>query len=282
MVWCINVACFFCTLCVFVGLASLIQLCLGIYLTFIQTDIVIINRLVKMDKFDAYLFYILLVFIGLGLITFVLSFFSIYTTVRRIKSLSLFVSVLWVFAMVLNIVMFIVSLLYYFIILPQLRSLLTHTLQQSPLSTSNLLDILQLKYTCCGINGKDDYNNLSLDPFPSSCCRVPNCWRDTDINNHSGSNNTISLMHMNSCYPIIDKYVTIELWILVGVSGFCALLQMLTMILMCTLYKRYKKLDDDPKFTINQLSTGMPINDPNNNIQGSSQTMEETVEITQI
>jgi len=184
--------------------------------------------------------------------------------------------------MALNIIMFVVSLLYYFVILPQLRPLLIRTLQQTPLSTSNLLDYLQLKYTCCGINGKDDYNDLSLDPFPLSCCRVPNCWRDTDINNHNGSNNTTSLMHINGCYPIIGKYVTIELWILVGVTGFCALLQLLAIIFMCTLYQRYKKLDDDPKFTINHLGSGIPINDSNNNIQSSSQTIEETVEITQI
>jgi len=186
--------------------------------------------------------------------------------------------------MALNIVMFVVSLLYYFIILPQLRPLLIRTLQQTPLSTSNLLDNLQLKYTCCGINGKNDYNNLSLDPFPLSCCRVPNCWRDTDINAHiSNSNNTVSLMHKNGCYPIIKKYVTIELWVLVGVAGFCALLQILAIAFMCTLYQRYKKLDDDPKFVINHLAAGIPISDnTNNNNQGSSQTIEETVEITQI
>jgi hypothetical protein len=96
MACCFNVVCFFCTLCVFIGLASLVQLSLGIYLTFIQTDIVTINQLVKTDKFDSYLFYILLIFIGLGLISLALSFFSIYSAVRRLKSLSLFVSVLWV------------------------------------------------------------------------------------------------------------------------------------------------------------------------------------------
>jgi hypothetical protein len=96
MACCINIACVFCTLCVFIGLASLIQLCLGIYLTFIQSDIATINRLIKTDKFDSYLFYIPLIFIGLGLITLALSFFSIYSAVRRLKSLSLFVTVLWV------------------------------------------------------------------------------------------------------------------------------------------------------------------------------------------
>jgi hypothetical protein len=182
--------------------------------------------------------------------------------------------------------MFIISILYYYIILPQLHPLLVRTLQQSPLATSNLLDTLQTKYTCCGINGKDDYNNLTLDPFPASCCRIPNCWRDTDINNNSGAMNTTSLMHTNGCYPMVDKYVTIELWILVGVAGVCALLQIFAITLMCTLHQRYKKLDDDPKFVINQLSAGIPINadmhHSNNNMQGSSQTMEETVEITQI
>jgi hypothetical protein len=51
---------------------------------------------------------------------------------------------------------------------------------------------------------------------------------------------------------------------------------------MCTLYQRYKKLDDDPKFVINQFVAGIPINDNNNNIENSGQTVEETVEITQI
>ncbi|UJR07783.1 hypothetical protein I4U23_012065 [Adineta vaga] len=284
MVCCINTACFFCTLCIFIALASLIQLCLGIYLTFIQTDIIIINQLVKTDQFDSYLFYILLVFIGLGLITLILSFFSIYSTVRRLKSLSLFVTVLWIFSVVLNVVMFVVSLLYYFVILPQLPLLLKRTLEQSPLSTTTLLDTLQSKYTCCGINNKDDYNTLSLDPFPASCCRVPNCWRDTDINNHiSIANQTESLMYKNGCYSVIDRYVTIELWILVGISGLCALLQILALMFMCTLYQRYKKLDDDPKFVINHLTAGIPINsDIDKNVQGSSQTIEETVEITQI
>ena len=96
MACCMNVACFFCTLCVFIGLASLIQFCLGIYLTFINNDFMTINLLVKTDQFDSYLFYILLIFIGLGLISLALSFFSICSAVRRLKSLSLFVTVLWV------------------------------------------------------------------------------------------------------------------------------------------------------------------------------------------
>ena len=180
--------------------------------------------------------------------------------------------------------MFIVSILYYFIILHQLRQPLIRTLKQFPLPTSNLLDPLQSKYKCCGFNNKDDYNGLSLDPPPASCCIVPNCWRDTDINNNNGSNNTISLMHKDGCYSVIENYVTFELWALIGLTAFCALFQFLAIILMCTLYKRYKKLDNDPKFVINQFVAGIPINDNNNNnnIENSGQTVEETVEITQI
>jgi hypothetical protein len=89
-------------------------------------------------------------------------------------------------------------------------------------------------------------------------------------------------MHTTNCYSIIEKHVTIELWVLVGVAGVCAFLQFFAMILMCTLYQRFKKLDNDPKFVINHLPGGIPINDNNNNIQNSSQTIEETVEITQI
>ncbi len=180
--------------------------------------------------------------------------------------------------MALNLVMFTILFLYYYLILPQLRPLLTHSLQKFPSITSNLLDIVQFRYTCCGINNKDDYNNLSLDPFPSSCCRVPNCWHDT-----TNSNDTISLMHINGCYSIIDKYVTIELWTYVGITGLCAFFQILAITLMCILTQRYKRVDDNPNFAIDSLAAGVPINgNANNNIQGSTKTIEETVEITQI
>ena len=96
MVRCFNVACFFCNLCVLTGLASLCQLTLGIYLTLIQTDVATINRLIKTDRFDSYLVYIILVFIGLGFISLILTFFSVYAVIKRNKSLSLLVVVLWV------------------------------------------------------------------------------------------------------------------------------------------------------------------------------------------
>jgi hypothetical protein len=93
-------------------------------------------------------------------------------------------------------------------------------------------------------------------------------------------------MHTNGCYPVIEKIVIVELWILVGIVAICALLQILAITLMCILNQRYKKLDDNPKFTISHLTAGVPINgsvnNSNNNIQGSSKTIEETVEITQI
>ena len=179
-----------------------------------------------------------------------------------------------------------ISLVYYYFILSQLRPSLIHSLRQSPAITADLLDILQLKYRCCGLNNKDDYNNLSLDPFPSSCCRVPNCWQDPDINNNNnnnnnGSNNTISSIHTNGCYPMIEKYLITELWIVTGVVGLCAVLQILAIVSLCILSQRYKKFDDNPKFVINHLATGVPINS-NNNIQGLSKTIEETIEITQI
>ena len=174
--------------------------------------------------------------------------------------------------MILNLIVFVISLLYYFLILPKLRFLLVRTLHQTPLSTSNLLDNLQMKYTCCGINSKDDYKDLSLDPLPGSCCRVPYCWRDTDINFHSGLNTTISLIHSNGCYSIIDRYVTIELWILIVVSGCCTLIQFFLMIVLCKLYRRFKNIDDDndiqPKFVSHGVS-----------IDNSSRTIEEITQI---
>lgn len=81
-----------------------------------------------------------------------------------------------------------------------------------------------------------------------------------------------------------------EIWVLLGVAGLCALLQALAIGLLCVLSQRYRKLDDDPKFAISQLASGVPINENINNsnngstapFEGSSQTIEETVEITQI
>ena len=93
---CINMACVFCALSVLIGLASLVQLCLGLYFSVIQPDIIAINSLVKTDQYDSYLYYVLLFFIGLGAITLLLSLLSIYGTARRFKSLTLFIAVLWV------------------------------------------------------------------------------------------------------------------------------------------------------------------------------------------
>ena len=101
-------------------------------------------------------------------------------------------------------------------------------------------------------------------------------------------------MYGNGCYGIIEKYVISELWILTGVASICALMQLLIITLMCILYQRYKQVDDDPKFIISHLGPGISmdenINNNNNSsdldqlpqLQGSSQTIEETVEITQI
>jgi hypothetical protein len=182
----------------------------------------------------------------------------------------------------------VIALLYYFSILPQLRSLLVRSLHQAPLSTSTVLDTIQSRYACCGIESKDDYRNLALDPLPSSCCRAgEKCWEDVQ------SNKTSSAIHTDGCYSIVEQYVVLEIWVLIGVAGLCALLQALAIGLLCVLSQRYRKLDDDPKFAISQLAAGLPINENINNnnnnsssssapFEGSSQTIEETVEITQI
>jgi hypothetical protein len=115
------------------------------------------------------------------------------------------------------------------------------------------------------------------------------------VNTQYDANATLPSMHGKGCYGIIEKYVTSELWILIGVASICALLQLLAITLMCILYQRYKQVDDDPKFIISHLGPGISmdenINNNNNSssdldhlpqLQGSSQTIEETVEITQI
>ncbi|CAF3080588.1 unnamed protein product [Rotaria socialis] len=278
MACCINVARLFCTLCIFIGLTSLVQFGLGIYVAFIRNETFLINRLVKIDNYDSYLLYIILVFTGLGLISLVLSFLSIYSTIRRFKSLSLFVTVFWIFAAALNIVILIVSLLYYFSTLPKLSTLLIPTLRQP----SQSINDLQSEYNCCGINGKDDYINLRLDPLPSSCCREPQCWRDSDINDYNGSNSTKQLIHIDGCFPLISRFVTIELLGLIGGIGFSVLLQILAVTFMCCLYQRFQKFDNDPNFVINHLASEKSMNDSYGCLKGSSKTIEETVEITQI
>ena len=92
----INTACCFSTLCILIGLLSLIEFSLGIYLTLIQKDFMNINRLIKTERFDSYFFYILLVFIGLGFISLLFSFLSIYSVFRRVKSLTIVITILWV------------------------------------------------------------------------------------------------------------------------------------------------------------------------------------------
>lgn len=175
--------------------------------------------------------------------------------------------------MILNLLMLIILLLYYFFILPQLRVLLTRTLEKYPFTIFDHLDEIQSKFTCCGITSKDDYKSLSLDPFPSSCCRIPNCWRDTDITNHNG---TISLMHSNGCYPMIEKYLIVELWILAGIAGVCAVFQLLAIGFLCVLYQRLKKFDNHSKFTIHQLGHDLSRGESHSQIQTSTQTMEIT------
>lgn len=237
-----------------------------------------INQLIRTDKFDSYLAYILLVFIGLGSVSLLLTFLSIFGMVKKNRPLSMFVAVLWVFSVAINLVIFVVLFLYYFVILPQLRPLLTHTFQRSPTLTGNLLDSIQSRYSCCGINNINDYTKLTIPKFPNSCCRMPNC---------SNENQTIDsndeTMFTRGCYPIIERYVQIELWTLVVITGVCALLQIFAIILMCILNERYKKMDENPNFTINQMITGTPINaNSENNFQSSTKTLEEPVEITQI
>jgi len=176
----------------------------------------------------------------------------------------------------INLVMFVVLFLYYFVILPQLRPLLTHTFQRSPSTTGNLLDSIQSRYSCCGINHIDDYTNLSIPKYPSSCCRIPNCWDNSN-------NETMPLVYTKGCYSIIEKYVQIEIWTFVVLTGVCAFLQIFAIIFMCILNERYKKRDENPNFTINQMVSGAAMNaSSEDNFQNSTKTLEEPVEITQI
>ncbi|CAF1315087.1 unnamed protein product [Adineta ricciae] len=275
MVCCFTVTCFLCIVCVLIGVTSLLQFCMGLYLTFLQNDVITINRLVKTERFDSYLAYVLFAFIGLGFISLLFVFFSLYGAIKQNRALTLFMTILWLFSLTLNLVMLAVSLLYYYFILSQLRPLLVLSLREAPNATIKLLDIVQLKYSCCGIDGKNDYNQIVPNSLPSSCCREPNCWEETDL---KSTNSTLSSVYTSGCYLLIKQHLTIELWILIGVTGICSLLQIFAVLFLCVLNERYRKFDELPRLAINQLAPGVPMS----NIQNVPKVVSEPMEITQI
>lgn len=219
---------------------------------------------------------------------FLLLSFGFVRIILSKKKEFIFVFFSQVFTIILNLAICVICVLYYFQILPQLSSLLFRSLRQHPLSTSNALHHIQSKYSCCGIVSKDDYHNLAVDPLPSSCCRLPNCWNEKDLNTNGTNNNTMASIHPNGCYPIVERFVLIELWILFGIAALSVVLQFLIVVFMCVLSHRYRKHDNEPKFAISHLAPTTPINENvnnnnnNENFDGSQQTIVETVEVTQI
>ena len=81
-------------------------------------------------------------------------------------------------------------------------------------------------------------------------------------------------MHNTGCYSSVEKYLQLEVWMLVGVAGVASLLQLLASLLICSLHRRYKQCDDHPKFVVRHFAP----NEGNPSQLGSTQT----VEITQI
>ena len=53
------------------------------------------------------------------------------------------------------------------------------------------------------------------------------CWEDVQ------SNKSSSAIHTDGCYSIVEQYVVMEIWVLLGVAGLCALLQALAIGLLC-------------------------------------------------
>jgi len=263
----LNPVCLFCTLCLLLGIVSLFQSCLGVYLTFGQPDAASINGLLRSTT-DIYLFYILIIFMGLGLISLLLTIISIYSVLKQRSPI--FLSILFVFCAIMNICLFVVTYLYYYFILPQVKHLLIQSLQNGKGIAG--LDYLQDQHNCCGINNKTDYYLQSLntdipspvvDPLPMSCCisSAP-CWKD-ELNQTDNS----TMIYPQGCYPFVSKYLSIELYVLMAAAALCALFQFIGVTLFCALHHRYKKQNDE-KFI--QASSQ------------SNQTIEETVEITQI
>jgi hypothetical protein len=158
------------------------------------------------------------------------------------------------------------SLFYVDIVRSRFAPLFVRSLEQSPSTSSTLLDHLQTKFTCCGIVHANDYANIALDPLPTSCCRLPNCWLDTDYNLHSGGNVTVMLMHNDGCYPIIGNYLVVQLWIFVGMASVSTGLASLLVLLMFVARCRQRNNDDEhPKFT---------VDDGQSDRQGSQPTID--------
>ncbi|CAM4764710.1 unnamed protein product [Rotaria magnacalcarata] len=258
----------------------------GIYFTYIQNETITINHLIQTNELDSYPAYILFIFIGLGFISLILTLSSMYGISNRNRSLSLLFAVLWVLTVAINLVMFAILFLYYYLNFSGLRERLVSALQQSSSKTKKLLDDIQSKHLCCGINNKDDYKNLSLALFPQSCYLQLNYLNKTDINN-TGLNNTNLLMNTGGCNSIVNDYITFQLWtagVIICVSVF---LQILAITSMCVLNQRHQKFDENKNFMISRLddetlSNENVNNNNNNNIHDSCKTIDEMIEVTQI
>ena len=75
---------------------------------------------------------------------------------------------------------------------------------------------------------------------------------------------------------MMEIYLIVELWILAGLAGICAIFQFFAIGFLCVLYQRLKKFDEHSKFTIHHLSNDLPIGENYSQIQSSIQTMEIT------
>ncbi|CAF1138907.1 unnamed protein product [Didymodactylos carnosus] len=263
----------------------------------IQNDSISLNRLTKTIKYDAYLFYIAIAFIGLGSISLPLTGLSLHSAINRLKSLIFPMVVILIVCLIMNLFASIIAFLYFYIIVPQLKYLMLDTLNNhyyvgaennsssflflssspfQPYSAIEALDYFQDKYQCCGINSKQDYPSLLMTTkltLPLSCCRRTStpllsnsrdCWNQT-----SGDDDSINV---NGCYPIIHKYLTFEIWTIVGIALTCAILQFIAIVLLLKIYRDNKS----PKFIINHNGNN---HQPNTK---SMETIEDTVEITQI
>ena len=129
---------------------------------------------------------------------------------------------LQIFLTALNLLVLVPTIVYQTTIWSKFDRTLIRSLRENPLETSNSLDHFQEKYSCCGVSGPNDYEKLPLDPLPLSCCRLPNCWRDT----------TISLMHPTGCSSSMAKFLRTELSVLIGVAAFCSLADFFLVVLM--------------------------------------------------
>ncbi|XP_049946638.1 23 kDa integral membrane protein-like [Schistocerca serialis cubense] len=90
-------------------------------------------------------------------------------------------------------------------------------------------DILQTDFHCCGVNGPDDWANASLK-IPTSCC-----------DGHDVNEPCKESVYQKGCVDLLEKFISQHAVIVCGVGVGIAFIQVVGIILACSLAESIKK-----------------------------------------